>query len=268
MDLAAYLSRIGYEAQVRPDLHTLLGLHDRHMLAIPYENLDVQLGRRLTLDPGKAFDKLVTRRRGGWCYEMNGVFAGALEAAGFQVTRMAGEVMRDERNPGALGGHLALRVNLDGAAWLCDVGFGDGLKAPIPLAEGEYEQSGHTYRLERRSVGWWRFHNHADASGSYFDFMDGEADPAIFAAACKRQQTSPTSVFVQNLVAQRHTRHGVSILIGRVLHRAESGPKTVTILKSAEELTAALAVEFGIELPEAARLWPKVCARHTELFPA
>lgn len=268
MDLADYLSRIGYDAPLRPDLDTLFGLHSRHLLAIPYENLDVQLGRRLTLDPAKAFDKLVTRGRGGWCYEMNGVFAWALETAGFSVTRMAGEVMREERNPDALGGHLTLRVDIDGEAWLCDVGFGDGLKAPIPLIAGEYEQFGHLYRLEQREGGWWRFYNHADASGRYFDFVEGEADPAIFAAACKRQQTSPTSVFVQNLVAQRHTQHGVSILIGRVLHRAQAGPKTVTILNSAEELTAALAVEFGIALPEATRLWPKVCARHAELFPS
>lgn len=266
MDLSAYLRRIGYGGPLRPDRETLFALHRAHMLAIPYENLDVQFGRRLSTDVAEAYDKIVNRGRGGWCYEMNGLFGWALKEAGFCVTRLAGEVMPQERDPDAMGGHLVLRVDLD-EPWLADVGFGDGLVDPIPLQAGEYVQGAHLFRLEEHGPELWRLHNHADASARYFDFQSDAADEAVLIAACERQQTSPTSTFVLNLVCQRHTRYGVSLLLGRVFHRADGGPKTVTILDTAEDLVSTLATEFGIEVPAAAGLWPRVCERHAALFP-
>ena len=91
MNLAAYLARIGHTGPVQPDLATLRAVHRAHHFAIPYENLDVQLKRPVVTDPAAAFDKIVTRRRGGWCYEMNGVLGWALAEIGFNVTyRMSG----------------------------------------------------------------------------------------------------------------------------------------------------------------------------------
>lgn len=267
MDLSDYLSRIGYDGSLRPDLATLFALNRAHLLAIPYENLDVQLGRPLTVDPARAFDKLVTRRRGGWCYEMNSLFAWALGEVGFSVTKMAGEVLREERNPGAIGGHMMLRVEIDGRPWLADVGFGNGLRAPLPLAEGEYPQGDVTFRLERMQDGWWRFHNHATASAAYCDFLEDEADPSVFATACHRQQVSPDSVFVQNLICQQLGPRGVAVLLGRVLRPAGAEPHQVAVLDGAEALVVTLRTEFGIDFPDAAQLWPKVCARHEALFP-
>src|SRR6185503_6394389 len=95
MDLQAYLDRIGFAGEARPDLATLTALHRAHLLAIPYENLDVQFGTPVTIEPAAAFEKIVTRGRGGWCYEMNGLFGAALDEIGFQVTRLAGGVRRD-----------------------------------------------------------------------------------------------------------------------------------------------------------------------------
>src|SRR5690349_13822179 len=95
MQLSAYLDRIGYGGPVRADLATLKALHRAHLLTIPYENLDVQLGRRVTTDPADAYDKIVRRGRGGWCYEMNGLFAWALGEIGFSVIRMAGAANRE-----------------------------------------------------------------------------------------------------------------------------------------------------------------------------
>src|SRR3954451_21382564 len=97
MELAAYLARIGYAGPVRPDLSTLRAVHRAHLQAIPYDSLDVQLGRPLTLDPAAAYDKIVRRRRGGWCYEMSGLLGWALGEIGFSVPRMAGAAMRAER---------------------------------------------------------------------------------------------------------------------------------------------------------------------------
>src|SRR4249920_904388 len=95
MELSAYLERIGYSGPVAPDPATLKALHRAHLLAIPYENLDVQLRRTVTTDPAAAYDKIVRRGRGGWCYEMNGLFGAMLEAVGFDVMRMAGAANRE-----------------------------------------------------------------------------------------------------------------------------------------------------------------------------
>src|SRR5262245_18666189 len=95
MDLQAYFARIGFTVEARVDLDTLTRLHRRHLECISYENFDVLLRRPLDLDPARIFNKLVMKRRGGWCYEMNGLFAWALEEIGFKVTRLAGAVLRE-----------------------------------------------------------------------------------------------------------------------------------------------------------------------------
>ena len=146
MDLKAYLDRIGFAGEPRPDLATLSALHRAHLMAIPYESLDVQLGRPLTPDPDAAFEKIVVRRRGGWCYEMNGLFGLALEAIGFRVTRLAGGVMREVLGDVQVGNHLVLRVDLD-RPWIADVGFGDGTLEPFPLQAGPFR----LYFLQLRS---------------------------------------------------------------------------------------------------------------------
>lgn len=92
--LAAYLARIGFVGDVRPDLETLTALHRAHVESIAWECIDCFLGRPTTRDPRAAFDKIVTGGRGGWCYEMNGLFGWMLEAIGFSVTRLAAGVMR------------------------------------------------------------------------------------------------------------------------------------------------------------------------------
>src|SRR5687767_1260505 len=97
MDIQAYFDRVGFTGVARPDLATLKVLHRAHALAISYENLDVQLGRPVTTDPAAAFEKIVRRGRGGWCYEMNGLLGAALDEIGFEVTRLAGAVMRSVR---------------------------------------------------------------------------------------------------------------------------------------------------------------------------
>ena len=136
--LAAYLARIGYAGPIEPTTDVLYAVHRRHLLAIPYENLDIHLGRELSLNLPAIFDKIVTRRRGGWCYEMNGLLAWALREMGFDVTLLSG----------AEGKHLVLRVQLE-QAWLADVGYGNGILEPLPLIEGEHTQHGFVFRLSR-----------------------------------------------------------------------------------------------------------------------
>src|SRR5882724_6217434 len=152
MNCASYLDRIGIVGRPQPDLATLRRLQRAHLERILFENLDVQLGRPVTLDLDAAFAKLVTGARGGWCYEMNGLFRWALESIGFRVTPLTGAVGRRERGATAIGNHLALSVELDGPYYV-DVGLGDGPTEPIPLREGSYQQQWRALRLERLNDG-------------------------------------------------------------------------------------------------------------------
>jgi len=265
MDVQAYLDRIGYSGRPRVDLETLTALHRGHLRAIPYENLDIQLGRPPGLDPQAAFDKLVTRRRGGWCYEMNGLLGAVLSEIGFSVTRMAGAVTREERGDIALGNHLVLRVELD-RPYIADVGFGDGILEPFPLAFGEHHCAGYRFALEDLDGQWLRFHNHALGGAPYFDFTLEPASPDQLDATCRWLGASPDSIFVQTALCFRHSPAGVSALLGRTLRRIRPEEKETHLIESADEFMSVLRREFDLDVPEAEGLWPAICAKHEELF--
>lgn len=258
--LAAYLARIGYQAELAPSVETLRALHRAHLLAITYENLDLHLGRRLPLGPEAAFDKLVTRRRGGWCYEMNGLFAWALEALGFEVRLLAGGVGWERLGEGARGNHLALLVALD-QPYLADVGFGDGILEPLPLVPGTYRQGFLEFRLEQAG-GRWILHQHAGAGAPSFDFTLDPWRWADFAARAEELQTSPDSGFVQKTVCQRHRDSGVVTLRGAVLRTLTAAGVSQHVVGSAGEYAEVLQREFDLSIPEAPALWEVVCARH------
>lgn len=266
MDLQAYLDRVGFEGEVRPDAATLTALHRAHLFAIPYENLDVQFGRPLTPSPEAAFEKLVMRRRGGWCYEMNGLFAAALEAAGFSLTRLAGGVRRDVMGEAMVGNHLVLKVDLDDGPWIADVGFGDGALEPFPLREGPIRSGGFEQRLEKVDDRWWRFHNHAFGGAPSFDFTAEPADPRLLEEKCAWLQTWPESPFVLNATCQRHRPGEILVLRGRVMKTVRPDGAKDRLIGSAAEFLDVLGGDFDLDLPEAAALWPRILARHEQLF--
>lgn len=265
MDLSRYLARIGYEGTARADLDTLREVHRRHLLAIPYENLDVQLGRPVGVGVEAAYDKIVRRGRGGWCYEMNGLLGWALGELGFSVTRMAGGVARALGGDFMVGNHLVLRVDLDGP-WIADAGFGDGPLEPYPLAEGAFRQRWFDFRLEALEDGWWRLHNHPHGSAPSFDVRNLAADEALLAEKCQFLQTAPQSPFVQNAIVQRHTPQGLLMLRGRVLRAAGADGLQTRLIETARDYVALLKNDFALDLPEAADLWPAIQARHDALF--
>lgn len=268
MDLTAYFERIGFAGEAKPDLATLTALHRAHLLAIPYENFEVQFGRPLTIAPEAAFEKIVRRRRGGWCFEMNGLFAAALDAIGFSVTRLAGGVRRDLMGEMMVGNHLVLKVDLDEGPWIADVGFGDGVLEPFALREGPIESGGFACRLERLEDGWWRFHNHAFGGAPSFDFTEDPADPALLARQCDFLQSWEKSPFVLTATAQRHRPGEILVLRGRSYRTIRPNAFEEQIIASADELVGILGRDFDLDLPEAAALWPRICARHEELLAA
>ena len=260
-DLQRYFARIGYGGTPRADLATLAELHRRHLLAITYENLDVQLGRPLGLDVGPIYEKLVLRRRGGWCYEMNGLFSWALEAIGFRVTRMAAGVGRATVGEAATGNHLALRVDLD-EPYLADVGFGDGLFEPAPLRAGAFSQRGLAFRLEDLGDGWWRIHNHPHCSAPGFDFRAEPCEPEVLERQCERLQTSPDSPFRRVTVVQRHVEDGLAVLRGRVLRLLRAGRVHERVVEDRRDYERVLRDVFDLEPPDVGALWEKAVEQH------
>ena len=147
----AYLARLGLAAPPS----SLAELQVAHLLAVPFENLDIVAGREISMEPDAIWDKVVTRRRGGFCYELNGLFARLLEALGYPVTLLSARVISDDDVENFEYAHLTLRVE-DGESWLVDVGFGDTFREPIPLRpDTDFVDSlGRTYRFQVDGDEW------------------------------------------------------------------------------------------------------------------
>jgi len=270
MNLQRYLARIGYCAEPRPDIATLRGLLRAHVCSVPFENLDVQLGRPLTTAVADAYDKIVGRRRGGWCYEQNGLFGWALSEIGFEVTRVAAAVMRGDLGDAAHANHLALLVREpEGAGtFLADVGFGGGLFEPLRLAENDAWHEPFRVGLRRLDDGHWQFWEDAGDGEFSYDFHPKAASENALARKCEFLQTDPGSSFVLNLVVQIRAPGRHTSLRGRVLTRRDAAGEEVTTLSSPDQLVQILASEFGLDLPEIADRWPAIVERHERLFGA
>lgn len=265
MDVQRYLDRIGFAGEPRPDASTLREVHHRHLLSITYENVSVQLGEAVDLEVAAAYDKIVLGRRGGWCYEMNGLLGWALGELGFDVMRMSAGVLRSRRGDWILGNHLVLGVSLEDGPWLADVGFGDGLREAVPLRPGAIEQGGLTLRLEHREDGFWRLENHEFGGAADFDFRHAPADESQLRALCTWQQSSEESGFVQSLVCQRFRPDTIEVLRGRVRRSVSSTGVRTWVLDSATELQREVQDVFELDV-DVEPLWPKVVERHAQLF--
>jgi N-hydroxyarylamine O-acetyltransferase len=257
MDIGAYLRRIGYDGPTRPSLETLRGVQRAHSTAIPYETFDIFLGRRIVTDPEAAFEKLVGRSRGGWCYEHNGLLGLALAAMGFEVARLTA----GGDQPAT---HLALRVEApDAGAFVCDPGFSDAPLDPFPLVDGAFEQNGFVYRLERLDEARFRFVNHP--LGLAPGYEAGPGDEAAMAAASDWLQTSPESRFIHAPVACIHEPDGaVKALVARTLRTVRPDRVDSLLVESASQYVEILEGVFKLRLPVAADLWPAIVRRHED----
>ena len=269
MRLASYLRRVGFAGSARPSLDTLAKLLRRHVMSVPFENLDVQLGIPVSMDAEAAFDKIVRRGRGGWCYEQNGLFGWALTEIGFDVTRAAAAVRRDERGADALANHLCLLVRTPDdpeCAYLADVGFGGSMIQPIPLATSRYEQTPFRIGLHELADGYWRFVEESGPDAVSYDFLAKQGDEAAMARKCAWLQADPNSSFVLNLVAQVRGPDTHVSLRGRVLTINSVSGKETRLLQAGDELVDTLESTFKLYVPEAAKLWPRIVERHKLLF--
>jgi N-hydroxyarylamine O-acetyltransferase len=259
MKLADYLKRINYTGDVKPDLATLTALHRAHLLTIPYENLDIHRDCPLTVDVAQIYEKIVMQHRGGWCFEMTGLFAWVLREIGFDVTMLSSFVGRTEVKETGAGDHLVLLVRLD-KPYLADMGFGNAFLEPLQLAEGTYERGIFTYSLLHKDGRWW-FKNQRYAGDGY-DFDLEPYQLSDFAGQSTRLQTSPQSGFVRNTVCLRFVPDGLIALRGAVFRTTSADGQADEIIDNALRYERVLSEKFDLNLPDVNVLWDKVWTRH------
>jgi N-hydroxyarylamine O-acetyltransferase len=255
--LDAYLTRIGFTGEPLPNLATLKALHRLHVQAVAYENIDVQLGTPIGRNPRAAFRKIVAQGRGGWCFEMNGLFAFMLEAIGFRVQRLAAGVLREQMGEQAVGNHLALVVKLD-RLYLADVGLGSGLVEPVPLVEGPIRQGFRKFALERVGGGWWRFHNQEGVMPPSFDFSLAVTDEALLDEKCQWLQKDPASPFVAHAIMQRQFEDRTESLVGRTHSIVTAEGTRSAEIETVEGYARIVRENFGLQVRDIARLWARV----------
>ncbi len=255
MKLHRYLRRIGYSGPLSPTKQTLRNLHRHHLLAIPFENVDIQLGLVPSLDRDAIFEKIVLRERGGWCFEMNLLFAWALEQIGIRAETIGATVHRSKPVPGASIDPLALLVHLD-EPYLADVGFGNGSLIPTPLVEGTFNDGRFDFKLTWHGK-YWRFYNHRD-NGATYDFTGEPIGSATIEAANRSLATTSESPFVQTLVCARLSDDGVTTLTNGMLRILSHDRIDEQTAASEAALARILRDRFGIALDRPAALWPRV----------
>lgn len=249
-DISQYLARIHYQDELTPTAGILSDLHYANLLTVPFENLDIHLGREIRLEEQHLFDKIVTQRRGGFCYELNGLFAWMLKGLGFDVDLLSAEVFEDgEFSPEF--DHLALRVKLEDD-WLVDVGFGDSFVRPLKLNESNKQiQNNRFYRIDRESN--YRVLYQRDASGDWERFYRFTLEPRRleeYSGRCRYHQTSPDSHFTQKRVCTRLTETGRLTLRDDRLIETRNGKRNELPILDEGEYLAVLEKMFGIRLDE------------------
>jgi N-hydroxyarylamine O-acetyltransferase len=257
-DLEAYLTRIGYTGPRQPTLDVLHALTAAHAQAIPFENLDVLLGRGIDLSPDAVFDKLVRRRRGGYCFEQNGLFLRALTALGFHAVPLSARVRIDRpRDVLPPRTHLFLRVEIAGESWLTDVGVGAlSLTGAIRFGvDGEQPTPHEPRRIVRESGRWFHQARLGDVWSDVYEFTGEEMPPIDRELANWFTSTHPQSHFLGRLIAARAAPDGRRITLQNteLKLRDPDGRPTVQTIGSPDELLAALAEHFGLHFPPGTR---------------
>lgn len=253
MDIQAYLQRINYHGSLTPTAEILRELQVAHLLAVPFENLSIHSGEPIVLEDEALFEKVVSRRRGGFCYELNGLFAALLRSLGFNVQMLSAGVANAAGEFGPDFDHMTLVVRLD-ERWLADVGFGDSFREPLLLDErGVQTQGERDYKIV--------------AEGDYRILMQRESDAdwqtqyrftlqpfayADYAAMCHYHQTSPDSHFTKAPLCSLATADGRVTLSGmRLITTSREVGREEVEVSGNDEFAQRLREYFGIELNSA-----------------
>lgn len=225
-----YLDRIQYSGELTGDLKTLQALHQAHLLTVPFEDLDIHLGKPLRLNQQSLLEKVIIANRGGFCYELNHLFGILLREIGFQVEFIAAQVFGEEGPLGDYFDHMALKIN---DKWLADVGFGGGsFLSPLLIHSKlpQQDQAGafhiKQFNHGRYQVRWT--HTLEDVTKPLYNFDLDAQDISDFEKECHRKQINPHSHFVKNKICTMATHQGRKTLLNDTFTERVYGEKQTT----------------------------------------
>jgi N-hydroxyarylamine O-acetyltransferase len=252
MNVQKYLERIKYHGTLTPNLQALFQLQTAHTRTVPFENLSVYFKEPIQLDEEWMYEKIVDRNRGGFCYELNGLFAWLLRSLGYRVDMLSAGVARKDGGFGPEFDHMTLLVHLE-EDYLVDVGFGDSFEAPLRIKDrGKQRQNGMSYQIKAE-----------DEALILFEQNDRDENPSMLAQyrftltsrrmedyenMCLYHQSSPESSFTQKRVCSRATPNGRVTLSGMKFIVTENGVRNERELSSEREYEAILLELFNIRL--------------------
>jgi N-hydroxyarylamine O-acetyltransferase len=247
-ELDTYLDRLRYSGVVQPTEDQLETLHRAQVYTIPFENFDILLGRGISLEPAALFDKMVRRKRGGYCFELNGLFLMALQAIGFDVRALLARVHLHGRPAGR--GHQLELVTIHGREWIADVGMGSSLRAPIPFELNRTAtQDGLTFRLvEAEPFGIMLQTLKDDEWQNVYSFDLGHVLPGDIAVGNHFTSTHPSSRFTYTRVASLRRPNGRVSVLDLKLRTVSEDVEHMQELEEGQPYLDALKANFGIDL--------------------
>ena len=245
MDVNAYLKRLNYDGLLSVSAGTLRRLQVAHLFTVPFENLSIHAHEPIVLDDEALFAKIVERRRGGFCYEANGLFAALLRELGFDVAMLSAEVGRANSDFSPPFDHMALLVRLE-QRWLVDVGFGDSALEPLQIdVRTDQIQGDDVFRVARENEYFVLLRRIDDEWRPQYRFTLTPHEYADYAARCRFHQTSPDSHFTQNRICSLATPQGRVTLSGMSLIVTSQAGRQEKTLATPEEYAEALREHFG-----------------------
>jgi N-hydroxyarylamine O-acetyltransferase len=256
MNIDAYLERINYNGSREVNAETLRALQVAHLMSVPFENLSIHAGEPIVLNEDALYKKIVDQRRGGFCYECNGLFAGLLRALGFDVAMLGAGVARATGGFGPIFDHMALMVTLN-ERWLVDVGFGESFLEPLLLdTRADQPQGTRSFRLLEQDdhLVLQRRNDGEDWQAQYRFTLQPYTFPD-YEEMCHFHQTSPDSHFTKNLICSRATADG-RITLSDMRFITTSGPQRLRdeqTLSSREEYERVLREQFGVVMKNPVR---------------
>ncbi|NHQ87531.1 arylamine N-acetyltransferase [Iodobacter sp. HSC-16F04] len=263
-EIRLYLERINYSGSTAAGLPTLTALHQAHMRHIPFENLDIHLGIAIDLSLPALFDKIILKKRGGFCYELNYLFLALLSSLGFSTQLISAQVFNG-KSYGPAFDHLLLLITLDQQQYIADVGFGDSFQTPLLIhpqkndhAAYQIMQNDQTYTVMQKKS------NHEYKP--QYQFTLNAYDITDFAEMCIYQQTSPASHFTQKSVCSIATAEGRNTISNDCVIQSKNGHRTLHHIEDVAEYRQYLLRLFQMQLPGnatvAALLAPrKICCQ-------
>lgn len=247
MDLRAYLDRIGFWGEPLTDLATLRTMHRGHFLRVPFENLDISRGVRIEVDEALNFDKIVTRRRGGFCLELTGTFARALRQIGFRVDVVGARVMSEGHLSHPMS-HMTLIVHLD-QDWIADVGCGGRIVEPLRMSDRNEQVFGtRRYVVENDGDHWFVTCAETGYDSMTYTFVRRPREFDEFHEVCDWLQTSPNSRFTQGDIISLATPVGRTTLARGRYITFDGTTRKEREVTSIDEQRTIIREQFGIRI--------------------